>query len=77
MSYPVLGFHGTNAGNITPICEKGFKVPGILYCDNVYFTKTDIFLINLSFINCGINSIIFYLFIHAETKFNLVSLFNF
>ena len=28
MSYPVLAFHGTAVENITPIVEKGFKVPG-------------------------------------------------
>ena len=27
---PVLGFHGTNEANIVPICENGFKVPGVL-----------------------------------------------
>ena len=28
LSYPVLAFHGTAEGNIQPICESGFKVPG-------------------------------------------------
>ncbi|XP_076460800.1 uncharacterized protein LOC143293605 [Babylonia areolata] len=28
MSYPVLGFHGTDENNITPICETGFRMPG-------------------------------------------------
>lgn len=28
MSYPVLGFHGTDVTNISLICQNGFKVPG-------------------------------------------------
>ena len=30
-SYPVLAFHGTKQEYITPICEGGFKVPGLFY----------------------------------------------
>ncbi len=29
MSYPVLAFHGTEVKNIIPICETGFRIPGI------------------------------------------------
>ncbi|BFZ18603.1 hypothetical protein BsWGS_21642 [Bradybaena similaris] len=37
LSYPVLGFHGTNEVNIKPICEQGFKTPG----DATFKHKTD------------------------------------
>ncbi|CAG5130807.1 unnamed protein product, partial [Candidula unifasciata] len=37
LSYPVLGFHGTNEKNIKSICEQGFKTPG----DSGFQQKTD------------------------------------
>ncbi|KAL8572703.1 hypothetical protein ACOMHN_049832 [Nucella lapillus] len=37
MSYPVLGFHGTDESNIVPICESGFRMPG----ESAFKEKTD------------------------------------
>lgn len=54
MSYPVLGFHGTDVTNISLICQNGFKVPGeTLMVDTVDFSIFSVqCLLLFSFCSC-------------------------